>query len=91
MMYNTYPYNMFNQSGLNSFDQQRYEAEKQHREQQDNIRDLVKAAHDFLDAAQKVKPEYQMQAQQAVFAVICERMMQSQHGGINSDYTGNRF
>lgn len=60
-----------------------YEAERQHREQQENIRDLVKAVHDFLDAAQKVKPEYQQQAQQAVFAAIFERMMQSQYGGIN--------
>lgn len=83
MMYNNYPYNLFNQNSLSNFDQQRYEAERQHREQQENIRDLVKAVHDFLDAAQKVKPEYQQQAQQAVFAAIFERMMQSQYGGIN--------
>ena len=83
MMYDNYPYNLFNQSSLSSFDRQRYEAEKQHREQQDNIRDLIKAAHDFLDAAQKVRPEYQLQAQQAVFAAVFERMMQSPCGGIN--------
>ena len=83
MMYNNYPYNFFNQNSLSSFDKQRYEAERQHREQQEIIRDLIKATHDFLDAAQKVKPEYQIQAQQAVFYVIFERMMQSQYGGFN--------
>ncbi len=94
MNFNSYPYNMFNQNILSTYDQQQYEIERQrreHMEQQENIRDLVKAAHDFLKAAQKVKPEYREQAQQAVFAVLFEQMMQSQYGGTNRDYTGNRF
>ena len=71
---------MFNQNGLNNFDQQKYERENEHREQQENIRNLVKAAHDFIDAAQKIKPEYQAQAQQAVFGVIVGRMINSCQG-----------
>ena len=91
MNYN-YPYDMFNQDYLNAYAKQRREdAERQHKEQQDNIRDLAKAAHDFIEAAQKVRPEYQQQAQNAVFDVIFACMMQSQFGGSYSDYTGNRF
>ena len=90
MNFNSYPYNMFNQNILSTYDQQQYEIERQcreHMEQQENIRDLVKAAHDFLKAAQKVKPEYREDAM--ILKLAAE--IGYYNGGTNSDYTGNRF
>ena len=90
MNYN-YPYTMFNQNYLNTYSQLSYDLQRQHQEQQENIRDLLKAANDLIDAAQKIRPEYQEQAMKEVFALILARSMQTQYGGASNDHTGNRF
>ena len=86
-----YPYTMFNQNYLNTYSQPNYDLQRHHQEQQENIRDLLKAANGLIDAAQKIRPEYQEQAMRELFALILARSMQTQYGGTNSDHTGNCF
>ena len=69
-MYNQYPYNLFNSSYINNYNAQQMEAQRKYWEQQGKIRDLVKALHDFLDAAKDITPEYQQQAFDACCAEI---------------------
>lgn len=80
MIYN-YPYDMFNQNYLNSYDQQMYEAQRKHMEQLENLGDLQKAVSDLLDALDKVKPEYQQYAQQAVINAVFMHKMKQAMGG----------
>ena len=79
-MYN-YPYDMFNQNYMSAFDQQQYDAQKQHIEQLENINDLQKAASDLLDALDKVKPGYRQYAQQAVLNAVFQHKMKQAMGG----------
>ena len=79
MNYN-YPYDMFNQNYLNSYDRQVFEAQRQHMEQMDNLKDLEKAASDFLDACEKVHPEYQQYAKQAIINAVMVHMMKKNWG-----------
>ena len=74
MNYN-YPYDLFNQSYLNSYDQQMYDAQRQRIEQLENLKDLEKAVMDFLDACDKVHPEYQQDARQAISNAVMAHMM----------------
>lgn len=78
MMYPNYPYGIFDQELLRAYQQQQ-EAQRQC-EQNKNIYDMTKALHDFLDASQKVHPDYQQMAYQACFAVIADHM-QKNNGG----------
>ena len=80
MSYN-YPYNLFSPNYLNSYDQQLYEKQRQHLEQMENLQDLQKAASDFLDACDKVRPEYQSDAQQVVLNAIMMHMMKKKGRG----------
>ena len=79
MMYNYYPYNLFNQNAMSAYDQQQA-YQQYHYEQQKNVVDMVKALSDFLDAAQKVAPEYQEQATNMCFVEIL-RHMTTNNGG----------
>ena len=80
MNYN-YPYDMFNQNYLNSYDQQAYDAQRQHLEQLENLNDLQKAVSDFLDAYEKVRPEYQQYARQAFTNAVISHMMKKNWRG----------
>ena len=80
MNYN-YPYDMFNQDYLSSYNQQMYEAQRQHMEQMDNLNDLQKAVSDLLDALDKVRPEYQPDARQAMMNAVMMRMMEKNWRG----------
>ena len=80
MNYN-YPYDMFNQDYLNSYNQQMYEAQRQHMEQMDNLNDLQKAVSDLLDALDKVRPEYQPDARQAMMNAVMMHMMEKNWRG----------
>ena len=81
MNYNYYPYDMFNQDYLNSFNQQMYEAQRQHMEQLENLSDLQKAVSDLLDAMDKVRPEYQLDARQAMMNAVMMHMMKKNWRG----------
>lgn len=78
MMYNSYPYGLFNADYLRAYQQQR-EAQRQW-EQNKNIVDLTKALSDFLDASRKVHPDFQKAAQDACAYVILEHMAKNNGG-----------
>lgn len=63
-----YPYNIFDQGYLTS--QQLSRDYNQRKE----IANAVKALDDFLNAAEKIAPEYQQMASDAICATIFERM-----------------
>lgn len=78
MMYNTYPYGLFNADYLRSYQEQR-EAQRQW-EQNKNIVDLTKALSDFLESSRKVHPDFQKAAQDACAFVILEYMAKDNGG-----------
>ena len=80
MNYN-YPYDLFNQDYLSSYNQQMYEAQRQHMEQMDNLNDLQKAVSDLLDALDKVRPEYQPNPRQAMMNAVMMHMMKKNWRG----------
>lgn len=77
-MYNQYPYNLFNPNYINNYNNQQIEAQRKYWEQQGKIRDLVKALHDFLDAAKDISPEYQQQAFEACCAMVAAQAAKEQ-------------
>jgi len=77
MMYPNYPYGIFDQEQLRAYQQQ--EAQRQC-EQNKNIYDMTKALHDFLDASQKVHPDFQQSAYEACIATIVGHMQKSNGG-----------
>jgi CHASE3 domain sensor protein len=77
---NNYPFDVFNPNYIASYNQQARELQKHHAEQQKNICDLVKAIRDFIDAMNKVSPEYHDAAMEACFAEIIRQMNQSNGG-----------
>ena len=80
MNYN-YPYDVFNQNYLDAYNQQQYEAQRQHIEQLENLNDLQKAVSDLLDALDKVRPEYRPYAQQAFTNAVMMHMMKKNWSG----------
>ena len=83
MMYDNYPYSIFNTNYLSSAQQtyqQIVDAQKKHNEQQKNIADMVKAISDYCEAARKIDPEYRQQAMQACWTeILCQ--MAKDNGG----------
>lgn len=69
MMYQNYPYEIFNQSYLTSYQAQQQEVQRRW-EQNKNIADMVKAISDYFEAARKVHPDYQQAALDACLAEI---------------------
>ena len=62
MLYNEYPYNIFNQNSIAEYIRQQQhmqEIQQYHEEQKKNIMDMRKAIADYCKAARKVSPEYQ--------------------------------
>ena len=70
MMYQNYPYGLFNQDYLNTYQAQQRETQR-HWEQNKNIADMVKAISDYCEAARKVHPDLQEMAFKACLAELC--------------------
>jgi len=83
MMYENYPYTLFNPNYL-SYNQQSLqqaiEAQRKYMEQQKNIADMVKAISDYFEAGRKVSPEYQQQAFQACLAEVLLQLAKDNGG-----------
>ena len=78
MIYNQYPYKIYNPAYVNSTDSQPLEtqcqqAERRHWEQQKKIGDMVKAISDYCSAAREIEPEYQQEAMNACIAEIARQ------------------
>lgn len=76
MIYEQYPYNLYNPQYVNSTYLQQLEAQRQqiavqkkHWEQQKKICDMVKAISDYCNAARDLDPAYQ---QEAIMACLVE-------------------
>ena len=63
-----------NEAYLHQFQWQRHDAE-----QRQEIRNIVKAIHDYFDAARKIAPEYQQMAFDACIAAVVAEMSKG-HG-----------
>lgn len=79
MMYQNYPYGIFNPAYLNAYQAHQREAQRQW-EQNKNIVDLMHALSDFLDAYVKVDPDYTQMARDACAFVILEHMAKNNGG-----------
>ena len=90
MIYNQYPYSIYNPTYVNptylqqlEAQRQQIEAERKHWEQQKKIRDMVKAISDYCDAARDIEPEYQQEAMTACLIEIARQAAidQQRNGG----------
>jgi len=79
MMYQNYPYGIFNPTYLNAYQAQQREAQRQW-EQNKNIADMVKAISDYCEAARKVHPDYQQAAFNACLAEIINQAAKDNGG-----------
>lgn len=79
MMYQNYPYGIFNPDYLNAYQAQQWEAQRQW-EQNKNIADMVKALSDYFEAARKVHPDYQQAAFNACLAEIINQAAKDNGG-----------
>jgi hypothetical protein len=73
MMYNNFPYGIFDQNTLTAYEMQRIQAQRNW-EQNKNIADMVKALSDYFEAGRKVDPDYRDLAVQACWAEIVRQM-----------------
>ncbi len=69
MIYNQYPYNIYNPNYVNpaylrqlEMQRQQIEAQRKHWEQQKKIGEMVKAITDYFNAAREIEPEYKQEA-----------------------------
>ena len=90
MIYNQYPYSIYNPTYVNPAYLQQLEAQRQqaearrkHWEQQKKIADMVKAISDYFEAARDIEPEYQQEAMNACLAEIAVQATidQQRNGG----------
>ena len=79
MMYQNYPYSLFNQDYLQAYQAQQREAQRQW-EQNKNIADMVKAISDYCEAARKVHPDFQEMAFNACLAELCAQAAKDNGG-----------
>lgn len=70
MIYQQYPYNIYNPNYVNSDYLRQLDAHKTHWQQQKKIGDMVKAISDYCNAARDLEPMYQQQAIAACLAEI---------------------
>ena len=77
MIYNQYPYSIYNPTYVNQdylqqleVQRQQIEAQRKHLEQKKKIGDMVKAISDYFKAARDIEPEYQQEAINACLAEI---------------------
>jgi hypothetical protein len=91
MIYEQYPYNIYNPAYVNpdylqqlELQRQQMEQQRKHWEQQKKIGDMVKAISDYFDAARKIEPEYQQEAISACLIELARQASidQQQNGGI---------
>lgn len=80
MIYQNYPYGIFNPNYLNIYQEHQREIQRQW-EQNKNIADMVKAISDYCEAARKVHPDYQQVAYNACLAEIFNQAAKD-NGGI---------
>ena len=80
MIYNQYPYSIYNPVYVNpdylqqlEAQRRRLEAERKHLEQQKKIGDMVKAISDYCNAARDIEPEYQEEAMTACLIEIARQ------------------
>lgn len=88
MIYNQYPYNIYNpayvnQTYLQQPEIQHQQAERRYWEQKKKIGDMVKAISDYCKAAREIEPEYQQEAMNACLAEIAMQAAidQQRNGG----------
>lgn len=88
MIYNQYPYSIYNPTYVNPTYLQQLETQCQqavHKqwEQQKKIGDMVKAISDYCSAAREIEPEYREEAMNACFAEIARQLVidQQRNGG----------
>ena len=91
MIYNQYPYSIYNPNYVNPAYLQQLEAQRKqidaqskHWEQQKKIHDMVKAISDYCGAAREIEPEYQQEAITACLVEIARQAAidQQRNGGI---------
>ncbi len=70
MIYQQYPYNIYNPNYVNAAYLQQLDTQKKHWQQQKKIVDMVKAISDYFTAARDLEPAYQQQAIAACLAEI---------------------
>lgn len=78
MMYQNYPYGIFNHQYLNTYQEQ--QELKRKWEQNKNIMDMVKAISDYCEAARKVDPDFQQLAFNACLAEIVKQAAKENGG-----------
>jgi len=90
MIYNQYPYSIYNPTYVNpdylqqlEIQRQQAEAERKRREQQKKIGDMVKAISDYFKVAREIEPAYQQEAINACLAEIAAQAVidQQRNGG----------
>ena len=79
MMYQKYPYDIFNPDHLRAYPTQQEEIQRQW-EQNKNIADMVKALSDYLEAARKVDPDFRQIAFNACLAEISRQAAKDSGG-----------
>lgn len=70
MIYQQYPYNIYNPNYVNPDYLRQLDAQNTHWQQQKKIVDMVKAISDYCNAARDLEPMYQQQAMEACLAEI---------------------
>lgn len=73
MIYNQYPYTIFNQTYINPNYLQQFQTQK-FWDQQKKIGDMVKAISDYCNAARGIDAEYQQEAITACLVEISHQM-----------------
>ncbi len=94
MIYNQYPYNIYNPNYLEKSYLQmlrtnmQKEAQNKHFEQQMKIKDMVKAISDYCEAAREIEPQYWQEATVACVAELCRQISidQQRAGGYDQKY-----
>ncbi len=81
MIYNDYPYNIYNPEYINftylqqlEAQQRQMQAEHKHWEQQKKVEAMVKAISDYCNAARELEPAYQQPAMVACLIEIARQM-----------------
>jgi len=90
VIYDQYPYSLYNPAYVNptylqqlEVQRQQAEAERKYWEQQKKIQDMVKALSNYFNAAREIEPLYQQEAMTACLAEIARQAMidQQRKGG----------
>lgn len=83
MICNQYPYDLFNPAYIAGCNIQQMKEQRTYWEQQKKIGDMVRAIHDYFDAARDIEPEYRQQAIDACCAEIAAQVAaeQQRNGG----------